>query len=64
MALLMICILAMQKGDWTQVFIPIYIDAINNFAHRHFTRKAFFEFVKLDIIVFDFAILVYKVAKF
>ena len=54
----------MQRGVWTQVFILIDIDATNNFAHGHFITKAFFEFAKLDIIVFDFVVSIYKVTNY
>ena len=47
-----------------QVFILIYIDATNNFACGHFTSKAFFQFVKLDIIVSDFLISIYNIANY
>ena len=46
-----ICVVAMQKGVHAQVFILIYMDVANNFAHGHFTSKAFFQFEKFNIIV-------------
>ena len=54
----------MLKRVWAQIFILIYNDAANNFNHEHFTNKVVFQFVKSDIIVFDFVVLVYKVANF
>ena len=36
--------------------ILIYIDIANNFSRGHFTSKVIFQFVKLDIIVFDFVV--------
>ena len=35
----------------------------NNFAHGHLTNKAFFEFVKLNIIGFAFVVSINKVAN-
>ena len=54
----------MQNGVWAQIFVLIHIDATNNLAHGYFTSKAFFQFVKLDIIVFDFVVLVCKVTNY
>ena len=50
---MIICILAMQRGVWAV-----------SFAREHFINEAFFEFVKLGIIVFDFVVSNYKGANY
>ena len=56
--------LATQRGIWAQIFILIYLDVANNFTHGHFTSKVIFQFVKLDIIVFDFVGSIDKVTNY